>query len=282
MEREPVSAFSRGLLAGLCAGVANSIICLPFDTLRTVMQLKSLYVSSSTTATQLLLGVLQKDVRKVVTRTCLGALSTGPTSAAAYFSVYTYINSRRDKPFESRYLNFVYSAALAGSITNVLTNPLWLARLRIQSDLMFGRDKYKTPLQTLRLLHSEGGIPALYKGFSASLLGVSHSMILYPLYEMFKLHFTTDTPTAKEMLWLTTIPKIIATLVTYPHEVLRSRLQDQTRGENFTNLRSVVAYTWKQEGLRGFYNGYSMSLVRMLPVNYVNLFIYEFVCLMLS
>lgn len=246
------------------------------------MQLKHLYVTAETTATRLLLVALQKDLKKVTSRMCLGALATGPTSAGAYFSVYTWIDSKQSKPFNLQFMNYVYSAGTAGVITNILTNPLWLARLRIQSDLMFGRDKYKTPIQTLKLLHSEGGIPGLYKGLSASMLGVSHTMILYPLYELFKSMFTSDTPTAKQMLWLTTVPKIIASLATYPHEVLRSRLQDQTRGQNFTNLRSVLTYTWQKEGIRGLYRGYSMSLVRMLPVNYVNLLIYESVCLMLS
>jgi solute carrier family 25 folate transporter 32 len=246
------------------------------------MQLKGLYQKSDTTATRLILGILRKDVKKVVTRTCLAALSTGPTTSGAYFAVYTSINCSSFKPFSLPIWNYVYSSAFAGVVTNLLTNPLWLARLRIQSDLLFGRDKYKTPVQTLRLLMAEGGVPALYKGLSASLIGVSHSMILYPLYELFKASATTETPTAKQMLWLTTVPKVIATLVTYPHEVLRSRLQDQTRGTDFNSLRSVMAYTWHKEGLRGFYHGYSMSLVRMLPVNYVNLFIYELVCLMLS
>lgn len=282
MEREPVSAFNRGLLAGICAGIANSIICLPFDTMRTIMQLKNLYVTSEMSASSLLIGALQKDLPKVTKRMCLGALSTGPTSAGTYFAVYTCINSSVHKPFNVEFLNYVYSAAAAGFATNLVTNPLWLARLRIQSDLLFGRDKYKTPLQTIRLLLAEGGVPALYKGFSASLLGVSHSMILYPLYELFKTSTQTASPTPTQMLWLATLPKIIAAIVTYPHEVLRARLQDQTRGNNFTNLRSVVTYTWKQEGLRGFYRGYSMSLMRMLPVNYLNLLIYECVCRMLS
>ena len=66
---------------------------------------------------------------------------------------------------------------------------------------------------------------------SASLIGLVHPVIFFPLYEKIKIWMMQNLePTGTEKLSVlntmvcTTISKTLASLVTYPHEIFRSRL----------------------------------------------------------
>lgn len=138
-----------------------------------------------------------------------------------------------------------------------------------------------------------------YRGLLPSLIGVSHIAVQFPLYERFKLYNSTFPQTrsfpqecADELCFAgppdgsdipsTTIllcssgSKMIASIATYPHEVLRTRLQIQKRSREaalgpasikapyegvVVTFRKIVA----QEGATGLYRGMGVNLVRTVP-----------------
>ena len=74
------------------------------------------------------------------------------------------------------------------------------------------------------------GIQGLYKGMSASYLGVAEGTIQWALYEQFKAWGAggSANDSARKSSLSNTISaagtaKLIASLITYPHEVLRTR-----------------------------------------------------------
>lgn len=81
---------------------------------------------------------------------------------------------------------------------------------------------------TLRIIQAEG-VAGLYKGMSASYLGVAEGTIQWTLYEQFKRSArqpadALGTPPSKARQWAGTVgaagtAKMIASLITYPHEV---------------------------------------------------------------
>ena len=48
----------------------------------------------------------------------------------------------------------------------------------------------------------------------------------------------------------------MALMVTYPYQVIRSRLQAHDAKANYTSARDVIKKTFRAEGLHGFYKGY--------------------------
>ncbi len=80
----------------------------------------------------------------------------------------------------------IASAGIAGLISDIITNPLWLVRTRIQSDIFNEKKKYSKLIQTICLIYKETGFFSLFKGLGASIIGLSHVMIYYPLYEILK------------------------------------------------------------------------------------------------
>ena len=75
------------------------------------------------------------------------------------------------------------------------------------------------------------GFRALYKGFSATMIGIIHPICFFPLYEKLKIHLKENYDKDSEHLstryivLATVFAKLISSAVSYPHEVLRSRLQ---------------------------------------------------------
>ena len=75
---------------------------------------------------------------------------------------------------------------------------------------------------------------------------------------------------------LSTVAKLVAGTVTYPLQVLRSRLQNYHADEQFgRGLRGVVRQLWVEEGYWGFYRGMVPGVVRVLPATWVTFLVYE-------
>lgn len=50
--------------------------------------------------------------------------------------------------------------------------------------------------------------------------------------------------------------KIGASLVMYPAQVIRARLQQYNADNEYLSMRNVISRTAKEEGILGFYKGY--------------------------
>ena len=76
--------------------------------------------------------------------------------------------------------------------------------------------------------------------------------------------------------------KAVATTVTYPYQVVKSRMQQRpvsgAEGASAAAYRgfwTTVAATARHEGARGFYRGFAANLVRVAPQSAITLLVYE-------
>lgn len=199
-------------------------------------------------------------------------------------------------------MEHVAGAVAAGAVCDVLTNPLWVLRTRLQTHNMYAAPGSGVrPLSVLEcargILRNEGW-RAYYKGLGASLLGLSHVAIQFPLYENFKERARRrardrrgeDELQMVEIMAAAMGAKAIASTLTYPHEVLRARLQYQVTpaagaasggggggagARPYTGLLDAVRQILRQEGVAGMYRGLSLNLVRTLPAVAVTFTSYE-------
>lgn len=87
------------------------------------------------------------------------------------------------------------SAGISGLFCNVVTNPFWVVRTRMQAEIFRSASQehyervYKGIFHSLFKIGTEEGARALFAGLTASILGISHALIYFPLYEHWKMFF---------------------------------------------------------------------------------------------
>lgn len=171
----------------------------------------------------------------------LGPSMTGVVPATA-IKFYTYGNCKRLLPDvlsvdPDASIVHLLSATSAGIVTGTATNPIWLVKTRLQLDksrVNAGRlqeRQYKNSLDCVRQVVQQEGVRGLYRGLTASYLGVIETALHLTVYERLKNILTKSnqipgqpqqTNSVAQGLALSSaagLSKLFAVLIAYPHEV---------------------------------------------------------------
>jgi solute carrier family 25 protein 33/36 len=288
-------SFSKNFIAGGLAGTIGAAVTCPLEVVKTRLQ-SSLYTKQTVTSTgpqfvwQHIRGVFDalvhikrtEGVRALWKGLVPNLIGVVP-ARSIYFSVYqTSKHKYLDYMKESSFVHML-SAATAGTSTAIVTNPIWLIKTRMQ--LQQQNSLYKNSFDCLKQVIKNEGIKGLYRGFSASLLGLTESTLQFVMYEYFKQQITRK----REIRWIETTAiascsKLLAAILTYPHEVIRTRLRQQpVNGE--VVYKSIVQSTkliYKQEGIVGLYGGMTAHLLRVVPNAAILFLSYEVIIKLLS
>jgi solute carrier family 25 folate transporter 32 len=90
-----------------------------------------------------------------------------------------------------------------------------------------------------------------------------------------------SSPSILVTLGMAAMSKTVATVATYPYQVVRARLQDH-RQEDRLNVRQVISRVWNADRWRGFYRGLMPNVWRVLPGTCLTFVVYESVLHQLS
>lgn len=228
----------------------------------------------------------------------LGAtLATVPAFWGLYFPLYEGFKARihdwssqygyGDGGHNHHAMVHLSSAVTAGAIADVVCNPLFVVRTRMQTEALHYFQKPPSErrphgvMSTVLGMYKEGGVPIFWRGLTASLLGLGHVGIQFPVYERLKAEARKRSENGQEspldLLVASGLSKMTAAVITYPHEVIRSRMMDArgaTAGKNVVDtFRNIV----KNEGYEGLYVGLRVSLIRVVPNCCVTFVSYELI-----
>ena len=215
---------------------------------------------------------------------------------ARSINFYTYGNGKR---LISERLNggqenawvHLSAAAIAGITTGTATNPIWVIKTRLQLDKSKAEKagtnavrRYKNSWDCIVQTVRAEGVRGLYRGLSASYLGVSESTLRWVLYEQGKAYLRRREEKlvasgGQSTLWDQMVrfggkmcaagsATLFAAVLTYPHEVARTRLR-QAPMENgqlkYTGLVQCFKTIFKEEGMVALYGGLTPHLLRVVP-----------------
>jgi solute carrier family 25 folate transporter 32 len=224
----------------------------------------------------------------------------------------------------------VMASVTAGACSTLITNPIWVIKTRLMSQVgLHAPAEARPPWQytgtfdaAYKMYRSEG-FKVFYAGLGPAILGLSHVAIQFPLYEYFKEKFTglamgenshSEEESKNYFVGIsaaTFLSKVTATCATYPHEVLRTRLQTQQRSINPSHSHEEISFRGglghghmprgpgtassdgminvpryrgmvrtirvmlAEEGWRAFYNGMGTNLLRAVPAAMTTMLTYE-------
>ena len=185
------------------------------------------------------------------------------------------------------------AAALAGATVCTATNPIWLVKTRMQLQHSGQPIKYVSSLDCLRTVIREEGVRGLYKGLAASYIGVAESTLQWVIYEHLKKgiaarntlhHVNHVTPQEQqqhknnnliEYFGAAAGAKLIAAIIAYPHEVLRTRMREMGSNIKYRTVRQTFTCILREEGVGALYGGMTAHLMRVVPNSAIMFFCYE-------
>ncbi|KAF8158570.1 mitochondrial NAD transporter [Crassisporium funariophilum] len=309
---------ANSMIAGAGGGLVASIATCPLDVVKTKLQAQRAiqgqrgYLGVLGTVKEILRENGFRGLYRGLGPTILGYLPTW----AIYFAVYDGIKTvfgepplgaYSSKPSERLYPAaqvkgyqpvmrehpwslHILSAMTAGAASTICTNPLWVIKTRFMTQT---RDevRYRHTLDAAMTIWRTEGPRAFYRGLVPSLLGILHVAVQFPLYEQLKVwsQGDSDAPiTSQTILICSAISKMTASIATYPHEVVRTRLQTQRRpiaddmssdGMIKQHPRGGIVSTTRKlivkEGWTALYKGLSINLIRTVPNSAVTMLTYE-------
>ena len=278
MASEPGGTPSHGarFVGGAIAGSSAAIATYPLDLLRTRVMVGSPHMGVVSTFGK---AFAASSLYSGLSPTLVGLTVTWSIYFSAYDGAKGYV--KRTFPWLSPDAVHMGSAVAAGILTDVVAAPIWVIKVRMQTQGMDGRSlAYPSITSSFRSILANEGIKGLYKGLLPTLLGVSHVAIQFPVYERLKEWLRKDDGGGKalpleahKVMLASAFSKVLASTATFPHERLRVYAQDN-RGAPLT-LRSLVSKIWVEEGVLGFYRGMGVNLLRVVPSCVISFTIYE-------
>ncbi|KAI9311325.1 mitochondrial carrier domain-containing protein [Dichotomocladium elegans] len=270
-------------IAGAGAGIVSSIVTCPLDVVKTRLQNQGKFVPGELVYRGTV-GTLSRIWNEEGIRGLYRGL--GPTilgyipTWAIYFTAYDYFKSRWGKGVghDREWLVHIASAMSAGAASTTSTNPLWVIKTRLMTQNERTAYRYKNTLDAFITIGRQEGIRGYYKGLGPSLLGVSHVAVQFPLYEQLKAYLHADTTFAgpTSILLASSLSKMAASMATYPHEVIRTRLQNQTvKPFKYKGIIHAIKVILSEEGIRGLYKGLPTNLLRTVPSSAMTILTYE-------
>ncbi|GJJ76247.1 solute carrier family 25, member 33/36 [Entomortierella parvispora] len=300
-------------LAGGTGGMVGALVTSPLDVVKTRLQ-SSLYHSSQSSTvvprtgisavaghikdTCLFLGHIYRHegpraLYKGLGPNLVGVIPARAINFATYGNgkkFYTDLNNGKETA-----IVHLSSAATAGVVTATMTNPIWLVKTRMQLQVE-GVRQYKNSLDCVYQILKTEGIRGMYRGLSASYLGVAEGTIQWVIYEKLKTSLKErrrlngssasqgymiggkDIEEWVEFLGAAGAAKFIASAITYPHEVLRTRLRQVPVGNEapkYTGLKQTFQLVLKEEGVAALYGGLTAHMMRVVPNAAIMFFCYE-------
>lgn len=262
-------------IAGGAAGSLTVLLLHPLDTLKTVLQ----SAQGAHTNRAALRSLLASGGFSALYRGAVPALLGTASAWAVYFQTAYALRGGTSPGSALAPGGFSRDFAIgatAGVVSALSTNPIWVVKTRSQV-----QNENTSTVNIVRFIARNEGYHAFYRGLGPSIWLVMNGAIQFTLYERFKDLLrpvdAVDGPTsAVHSLIASTASKLVASVTTYPLQVVRTRMQERSaQKRGYTTIPKAALKLFHIDGVRGFYRGIAANIVRVLPATAVTFVTYE-------
>jgi len=267
--------------AGAVAGAFSRTLTAPADRLKVMYQAGG---HADTSIKQLSMDIIKEGgVRAFWRGNGANVVKIAPENAVKFF-MYEYLKSRVCKvsanPTKTE--RFI-SGAGAGAISQFVIYPLEITKTRLA---LAGTGELKGIWSTIRMIMAREGWQGMYRGCGASISGImpyaGTDLMVYNTLRHWFMTLNDKEPGMSVILATGAIASICGTLVAYPLQLVRTRLQSHGRnpqqwgldGEQ-PNIRGVIRHILKKRGFLGLYAGISCNMMKSVPSISFSYVIYE-------
>lgn len=292
-----LSALKQLFCGGMAGGVAKTLTA-PLSRLTILYQVHSMVTTKENRPKYAV--TLTGGLRKIVERGGYLSLWKGngtsvlhrfPFSAINFYiyeHMTTFLVQRQSRisgsnvDLEPTKMTRFLSGAVAGSVACVACYPLDLVRTRLTTELP-GREHYKGIVDALQKIVQAEGLGGLYSGIGPTLfVAVPNFAISYTVYGSLKEYALDDdlfynlrkidAESGEETLGLQltllcgAASGTLATLVTYPFDTVRRRMQIQNLHVSPENRMSAIqqmSKLFRHEGIHGIYRGLTPEIIKV-------------------
>jgi solute carrier family 25 (peroxisomal adenine nucleotide transporter), member 17 len=214
-------------------------------------------------------------------------VSTVAVSNFIFFWIHQIIKRWLQRRMRQSVGHDFLASTFAGIINVLLTNPLWVANLRIVK----GVTKSTNVFHQVYNIYQKEGISSLWSGTSSSLLLVSNPIIQFVCYEQLKQKLflvkrrlpsrDQHSISPAEAFLMGALSKALATIVTYPLQLaqvlLRLSTTSDSTNDNVTygGTFSCLKHVWQEQGLVGLFKGLNAKILQTCLTSALTFLSYE-------
>ena len=154
-------------------------------------------------------------------------------------------------------------SGISAIITKTSVAPLERIKILKQSQCYYTQQHYSSIYKSFKFIWKNEGLRGFYRGNYSNITRIIPSyMIKFPLNESYKQIFGITKDEPGKLFISGTFAGLTQVCLTYPLDIMRTRMSlDHYMTTNYNKYTTCGYNIFKTEGLRGFYKGFSSSLI---------------------
>jgi solute carrier family 25 phosphate transporter 23/24/25/41 len=271
---------SRMVAAGGGAGVIARTASAPLDRIKLLFQVQAMASSgiegtAYTGVGQAFAKIYREEgILSFWKGNGVNVIRVAPYAAAQLTSNDFYKSMLQDENGKLGVKERLLAGAMAGMTGTALTHPLDTIRLR----LALPNHPYKGMMNAFSVVYRTEGVRALYKGLIPTLAGIApYAACNFASYDVAKKMYYGDGTNIKQdpmaNLAIGGASGTFSATVCYPLDTIRRRMQ--MKGKTYNGMADAMTTIMRDEGMRGFFRGWTANTMKVVPQNSIRFVAYE-------
>ncbi|XP_055619472.1 peroxisomal membrane protein PMP34 [Toxorhynchites rutilus septentrionalis] len=260
------------------SGAMGSVIAMstfyPLDTVRSRLQLEEPEKRKALSTWAILKQLVSEEGFGTLYRGMVPVLESLCISNFVYFYTFHSLKAIRGtaRGANQSAAGDLLLGSIAGVVNVFATTPCWVVNTRLKMKGLGHRVKdntncYDNLLEGLIHIGRTEGAKGLWAGTMPSLLLVINPAIQFMVYEALKRRLVTNTRSASAVSFFAigAIAKAIATVMTYPLQLIQTKLRHGNTDKNLpvdSNIVQMLLSILKKQGASGLFRGLEAKLLQ--------------------